>query len=63
VQHPYSTGDIRLGIDTPGWTAAVFVNNLWDERGQDFFSNRWATQRLTLNQPRTFGITFRKYFK
>lgn len=63
VQHPYSTGDLRLGIDTSGWTAAVFVNNLWDERGQNFYSNRWATQRLTVNQPRTFGITFRKYFK
>lgn len=63
IQHPYSTGDLRFGMDGDSWSGAIFVNNVWDERGQNFFNNRWAKQRLSINQPRTFGITFRKYFK
>lgn len=62
-QPEYDVGDFKLGLEADLWSAAFFVDNVWDERGQTFFNNRWIKQRLTLNQPRTFGISFRKRFK
>jgi outer membrane receptor protein involved in Fe transport len=62
VQHSYETGDLRFGLEGERWTAALFVDNVWDERGDLFFSNRWALQRLSINRPRTFGLQFRYEF-
>jgi outer membrane receptor protein involved in Fe transport len=56
VQDAYETGDIRLGLEGDSWTFSVFMDNIWDERAELFYSNRWAVQRLSINQPRTFGI-------
>ena len=62
-QDPYTTGDLKIGLEADTWSASFYVDNVWDERGEGFYSNRWAKQRLTVNQPRTFGINFRKSFK
>jgi len=62
VQDAYQTGDLRLGLEGDGWSAALFVDNVWDERAELFFSNRWAVQRLSINRPRTFGVQFRYDF-
>jgi iron complex outermembrane recepter protein len=58
----YQTGDLRFGLESDGWTASLFIDNLWDERAVTFISNRWATQRYSINQPRTFGIQLRLNF-
>jgi outer membrane receptor protein involved in Fe transport len=63
TQDAYDIGDFRIGLDGETWNAAFFIDNIWDERGEQFISNRWAVQRLSINTPRTFGLTFRKRFK
>lgn len=60
---PYNITDVRFGIDADGWSAAFFVENLFDERAQQFFNDRWAQTRLSINRPLTYGVTFRKYFE
>jgi outer membrane receptor protein involved in Fe transport len=59
----YHITDVRAGIDADGWSAAVFVENAFDERAEQFFNDRWAQTRLSINRPLTFGVTFRKYFE
>ncbi len=61
-QESYDTGDLRIGLETDSWSGAFFVENLWDERGEVFISNRWAKQRVSIIRPRTFGINLRYRF-
>ncbi|HEX2138240.1 MAG TPA: TonB-dependent receptor [Woeseiaceae bacterium] len=60
---PYNITDLRAGIDADGWSGAVFVTNVFDERAEQFFNDRWAQTRLSVNRPLTFGVTYRKYFE
>ena len=62
TQDAYETGDLRFGLEGEGWTGAFFVRNLWDERATTFRSNRWAVPRLSIIQPRTYGLQFRYEF-
>jgi outer membrane receptor protein involved in Fe transport len=62
VQDAYETGDLRIGLDADAWSASLFIDNVWDERAELFFSNRWAVQRLSVNQPRTYGLQLRFSF-
>jgi iron complex outermembrane recepter protein len=62
VQDAYQTGDLRFGLEAESWSASIFVDNVWDERAELFFSNRWAVQRLSINRPRTFGVQLRFEF-
>jgi iron complex outermembrane recepter protein len=63
VHDPYNITDIRFGIDASGWSAAVFIDNAFDERAEQFYNDRWAQTRLSINRPMSFGITYRKYFE
>ena len=58
----YETGDLRLGLEGEHWSTSLFVDNIWDERAETFLSNRWAVPRLSINQPRTYGLSFRYEF-
>lgn len=60
---PYHITDLRFGIDAEGWSAALYVENVFDERAEQFFNDRWAQTRLSINRPLTFGITYRKHFE
>ncbi|HWN05753.1 MAG TPA: TonB-dependent receptor [Steroidobacteraceae bacterium] len=62
TQDAYETGDLRLGLESESWTAALFVRNVTDERAVTFRSNRWAEPRLSIIQPRTYGVQFRYDF-
>jgi outer membrane receptor protein involved in Fe transport len=63
VHDAYNITDIRFGIDATGWSAALFIDNAFDERAEQFFNDRWAQTRLSINRPLSFGITYRKYFE
>lgn len=63
ILDPYHVTDVRFGIDADGWSAALYVDNLFDERAEQFFNDRWAQTRLSINRPLTFGVSFRKYFE
>jgi iron complex outermembrane recepter protein len=61
----YSIGNLRVGVRSDVWEAALFVNNVWDERA--FLSldrERGTSARVgyLTNQPRTFGVTLRMNF-
>ena len=62
TQDAYETGDLRFGLEADGWSAALFVRNISDERATTFRSNRWAVPRLSVIQPRTYGLQFRYEF-
>ena len=62
TQDAYETGDLRLGLDGDRWSASLFVDNVWDERAELFFNNRWGAQRLSINPPRTYGLQLRFEF-
>ena len=58
-QDSWQTFDLQFGIEAENWAVSLFVDNLTDEKAQLFFNNRFAQQRLSVNQPRTIGINFR----
>jgi outer membrane receptor protein involved in Fe transport len=62
VQDAYQTGDVRFGLEGENWSGSIFVDNVWDQRAELFFSNRWAVPRLSVNRPRTVGVQFRYEF-
>ncbi|MEE4190857.1 MAG: TonB-dependent receptor [Halieaceae bacterium] len=62
MQDEYTTWDLRAGLDGPSWSVTAYVQNLDDERGEVFFSNRWGKERLAVTRPRTFGVSVRKFF-
>lgn len=62
-QEAYSLANIRFGLENDSWGATLFVHNAFDEYAEQYFNDRWIQTRLTVNQPRTYGITFRKKFQ
>ena len=60
---PYNITDIRFGLEADGWSASLFVDNVSDERAEQFFNDRWAQTRQSINRPLTVGVTYRKYFR
>jgi len=61
----YSIGNVRWGVSTDRWEAALFVNNLWDERAflsVDRERGRSARVGYLTNMPRTYGVNFRMNF-
>jgi iron complex outermembrane recepter protein len=61
----YEIGNLRVGVENDRWEAALFVNNLWDERALlalDRERGRSARVGYVTNMPRTFGVMFRMNF-
>ena len=61
----YSISNLRWGVSTDRWEAALFVNNLWDERAflsVDRERGRSARVGYLTNQPRNYGVNFRMKF-
>ncbi len=63
TQDAYTLTNLRLGLEAQDWAATLYVNNLTDEYAKLFYNDRWAQTRLTVNQPRTIGVNFRRYFR
>jgi iron complex outermembrane receptor protein len=61
----YNIGNFRVGLKAEDWEAAVFVNNLTDQRAAlalDYERGRSARVGYLVNQPRTIGVEFGKRF-
>jgi iron complex outermembrane receptor protein len=61
----YDIGNMRFGVKKDAWEAALYVNNVWDERA--FLSldrERGFRARVgyLTNQPRTYGLSLRMNF-
>jgi iron complex outermembrane receptor protein len=55
----YSLGNLRVGLRTRRWEAAVYCNNIWDETARlalDYERGRSARVGYITNQPRTVGV-------
>ena len=61
-QDAYETGDLRFGLDGGRLERSFFVDNVWDERADLFFSNRWAVQRQCGQPAADHGMQFRYNF-
>lgn len=61
-QGSYNLLDLRVGLEADAWGASLFINNVTDEYAEQFFNDRWAQTRLSVNRPRTIGVNFRRYF-
>jgi len=62
-QDPYTLVNLRFGLEANSWSATLFVNNLTDEYAKQFYNDRWAQTRLSVNRPRTIGISYRRNFR
>lgn len=58
----YNIFNLRFGLENDSWSAAIFVDNVFNEFAPIFFSERYTQPRATVLPPRTYGITFRKNF-
>ena len=61
----YEIVNLNIGFDTDIWQMAAYVNNLFDENALlSFDRERGGRARLGFrtNQPRTIGLTFRRFF-
>jgi outer membrane receptor protein involved in Fe transport len=69
----YAIGDLRFGLQADTWEAAIFINNLADERAQYTWNTgqfEWGAAqvaegrehfaRVYTNRPREIGVSFRK---
>jgi iron complex outermembrane receptor protein len=57
----YDIGNLRWGFGSVSWEAALFINNIWDERAllsNDRERGRRARVGYLTNPPRTFGVNF-----
>ena len=62
-QPSYDIGNFRMGLDAEQWSGTLYVTNITDEVAEQFYNNRWGSrQRLTINKPRTIGLTLRYKF-
>jgi len=55
----YTIGNLRFGLKTDRWQAAVYLNNIWDEDARlalDYERGRAARVGYLTNQPRTLGV-------
>ena len=63
VQEAYSITNLRFGLNGEAWSAALFIDNVFDEYAKQYYNDRWAQTRLSVNRPRTIGINYRRRFK
>ena len=62
TQDAYTLVNLRFGLEANTWSASLFVNNATDEYAKQFYNDRWAQTRLSVNRPRTIGINYRRNF-
>ncbi len=54
----YVFGNLRFGVESEKWGAALFVRNVTDKAADlTIFNNFQSVNRVTVNQPRTIGLT------
>ena len=61
----YQIVNINVGYETEDWSAVLYLSNAFDEDAlQSFDRERGGRARVAhrVNQPRTFGITYRRHF-
>lgn len=58
ANRPYVFGNLRVGMENDRWSLAVYVKNVTNKTADLFIANNLQAQnRITVNQPRTVGLT------
>ena len=58
ANRPYVFGNLRVGMENDRWSLAVYVKNVTNKTADLFIANNLQAQnRVTVNQPRTVGLT------
>ncbi len=57
-QEAYALVDVSAGVRRDGWTAELFINNLFDETAQLNVNATDYTPSVSTNRPRTVGLRF-----
>lgn len=65
-QGDYHVTDAIFSLETDGWSARIYVNNIADSRGISYedtqdFDQIWGGNSSSVIRPRNFGVSFRKY--
>ena len=58
IQEAYTLVNAAVGFEREGWSAELFVNNLFDESAQLNVNSADYTPSVTVNRPRTLGLRF-----
>lgn len=56
VQESYAVANVAVGVTRDGWKAELFVDNLTDERAQQYIDTQQFTPKVVTNRPRTIGF-------
>ncbi len=62
TQPSYKVLNTSFGIERETWTAQLYVQNLTDERGTVWQNAVTWDERVTINQPRSVGVSFTQRF-
>ncbi len=57
-QEAYALVDVSAGVRRDGWTAELFINNLFNEQAQLNVNATDYTPSVNTNRPRTMGLRF-----
>ena len=58
----YDITNFRLGINTPQWSGALFVDNVFDEDGILFAQDNILGRSILATRPRMVGISVTRRF-
>ncbi len=59
----YSIANLSAGIEADSWTATIYVKNLTDERAELSKGTAGWDSTVTINRPRTIGVSFSYLFE
>lgn len=57
-QKGITTVDASMGVSKDAWSARIYVDNLFDERGQEFISAAQFVKSVIVTRPLTAGLKF-----
>jgi outer membrane receptor for ferric coprogen and ferric-rhodotorulic acid len=62
IQGSYSLFNVRTGMSNDEWTAEVYIDNLFDRRGEISNTFIFDRERISIVKPRTLGFRYKKSF-
>ncbi|WP_438862654.1 TonB-dependent receptor [Neptunicella sp.] len=58
VQEGYTVANIAFGVRTDQWKAELYIDNITDERGDQYIDTQQFTPKVVSSRPRTIGMRF-----
>ncbi|AWL11113.1 hypothetical protein HMF8227_00617 [Saliniradius amylolyticus] len=58
VQDAYAVANLAFGVQADEWSAELFIDNVFDERGIQYIDTQQYTPKVVSSRPRTVGVRF-----